>query len=261
MRQMEYAHWFYTDDLIKEMVDLKPVGAGDFFASVLQHLVGLGVHPYYSPARYTDEWQYWQKYCKVGGVAVVRMNPTLNEWEVLMVKNLNQYFSEVSTTWPGGKADMEDTTFWKLATRELLEEVSLDVTNDASKVIAVIEGNRAISFVLPLPFDDPRFATIKKQPAEIHSIVWVPIKSLDLSTVKEPARETRPTDTAVQHPKDDPKDLRMAWEPKENFKRLQQIDFDVKQDALDSWLLRDPRDTPQMTSSTPSTPNPRSPIL
>jgi 8-oxo-dGTP pyrophosphatase MutT (NUDIX family) len=261
MRQMEYAHWFYTDDLIKELADLalKPVSAGDFFAALLQQLVVLGVHPHYSPSRYTDEWQYWQKYCKVGGVAVVRLNPTIQEWEVLMVKNNNQYFSEVSTTWPGGKADMTDTTFWQLASRELREEVSLDVTGDKDKVIAVIEGNRAVSFVLPLPFDDARFTGLKKLPSEIHSILWVPIKSLDLAAVKEPARETRPSDTAALLPKDDPKELRMAWEPKENFRRLQQIDFEVKQEGIDAWLERDPRETPIATSSTPNTPNLRSP--
>jgi 8-oxo-dGTP pyrophosphatase MutT (NUDIX family) len=255
---MEYAHWFFTDNLIVELPDLalKPVAAGDFFAALLHQLVSLGVCPHYSPARYTDEWQYWQKNCKVGGVAIVRLNAAINEWEVLMVKNINNWFSELSTTWPAGKAELEDETFWQLATRELREEVALDVSGDKSKVVAVIEGNRAISFVLPLPFDDARFANLKKQDVEIHSIIWVPIKSLDLSTVKEPARETRVNDSAVIHPKDDPKELRMAWEPKENFKRLQQIEFETKQEGLEAWLDRDPREASPASSTNSGAPTP-----
>lgn len=87
MRQMENAHWFYTDDLVNELssLGLKEVPALEFFAALLQQLVSVAsVVPHYSPARYTDEWQYWQKYCRVGGMTVVRINEETKEYETLV---------------------------------------------------------------------------------------------------------------------------------------------------------------------------------
>lgn len=245
MRQMENAHWYYTDDLISELpaLGLKPVAAGDFFAALMQALVSseAKLNPYYSPQRYTDEWQYWQKYCRVGGMAVVRMNEETKEYETLMVKNLNKWFSELCTTWPGGKAELGDTSFWQLAVREAKEEVGLDLSGDRSKVVAVLEGNRATQVVLVLPHDDSRLSELKKQDTEVHSIVWVPIASLDLATIKDPARETRPNDTGVILPKDDPKDLRMPWEVRELFKKLQSLSFDAPTaEGFDTLLDQDP---------------------
>lgn len=87
MRQMENAHWFYTDDLVNELssLGLKDVAAGEFFAALLQKLVTFAsLNPFFSPARYTDEWQYWQKYCRVGGMTVVRLNEETKEYETLV---------------------------------------------------------------------------------------------------------------------------------------------------------------------------------
>jgi hypothetical protein len=238
---MERAHWHYTDDLSVELKDLglKPVDAKDFFAAMLHQVIPLGVVPYYSPAKYTDEWQHWQKYCRVGGIALVRQEPQSKEWEVLMVKNKNNWFSELSTSWPGGKAELSDATFWDLASREIKKEVSIDVTGDKSKVVAVIEGNRAISFVIPIAYDDPRLSNIAIDEKEIHSYLWVKL-SLDLSKIKEPAKETR--ENVQSLPKEDPADLRMAWEVRENFRKLQLItSFDSPQEGLADFLERDPR--------------------
>lgn len=243
MRQMENAHWYFTDDLPTELpsLGLKPVAAADFFAALLHHLVPLGVNPHYSPQRYTDEWQFWQKYCRVGGIALVRLNASTSSWEVLLAKNINTWFSELSTTWPGGKAELTDTTFWGLASRELKEEVGFEVTDaDKARVVAVIEGTRALSFVIPIAFDDARIATMQKASKEIHSIIWAPVQ-MDMTNVKEPARETRSNGEGVLLTKEDPADLRMPYEFKENFKKLQQINFETKQEGIDAWLDKDPR--------------------
>lgn len=244
MRSMERSHWYYTDDLIVELKEqgLKPVDSRDFFSAMLHALVShAGLVPYYSPAKYTDEWQHWQKYCRVGGIALVRQEPESKEWEVLMVKNKNNWFSELSTSWPGGKAELTDATFWELASRELKEETNIDVSGDKSKVCAVIEGNRAISFVIPIAYDDARLSNIVLEEKEIHSSVWVKL-SLDLSKIKEPAKETRDNSTSVLLPKEDPADLRMAWEVRENFRKLQLLNaFDTPQEGLAEFLERDPR--------------------
>lgn len=259
MRQLEYAHWYYTDDLITEMADfgLKAVSASEFFSAMLHQLQQFGINPYFSPDKYTHEWQYWQKYCRVGSVAVVRLNPQNDGWETLMVKNKNKWFSELSTTWPGGKAELEDVSFWHLAARELKEEVNLDVFADRSRVVAVIEVSRVVTAVLPLPFDDPRFNDLKLQEAEVDSFIWVPL-SLSLPTVKEPAKETRPSDNGTTLPKEDPKDLRMPWEAKEHFKKLQQIHaetkFETKQDNVEEILSRDPRSWNAHSTSAPQSP-------
>jgi len=60
---------------------------------------------------------------------------------------------------------------------------------------------------------------------------------MDLTNVKEPARETRSTDS----PKDDPADLRMSYEFKENFKKLQQVNFETIQEGTEAWIEKDPR--------------------
>lgn len=262
MRQLENAHWHYTDDLSVELahLNLKPVSASDFFAGVLHELSKQGVKPIYSPARYTDEWQYWQKHCRVGTLALVKYED--ERWSVLMVKTLSTWYSEVNTAFVGSKAEVSDTTFWTLACRELKEKVGFEATEeDEKKVVLAIEGPRAITFVLPLAADDARLAALSPKTPDVHSVIWVPIHAIDLTRVKEPARETKsapqtpitsltssaPTTpsapTAPTSPiKEDPEELRMTWEVKENLKKLQLYStFDNKQDGLQDVLKRDPR--------------------
>lgn len=246
MHQAEQAHWYYTDDLPQLLPDLylPPIRNVDFFAALIQSLVvAYNLHPHYSPLRYKDEWQYWQKNCRVGSIALVRQHPETRVWENLLVKNNNPWFYQLNSTWPGGKAELNDVTFWDLACREMKEELSLDVSGDKSRVIGVIEGDRAISFVLPIAYDDPRLSALIEQKKEIHSYFWTPV-DMDIHTVKLPAKEYRDTSTSVQHPKEDPPYICMAWSMKESFKKLQHIDsFETKQDqdAIDQWLERDPR--------------------
>src|SRR6266550_2471933 len=224
MQNMEKAHWYYTDDLIPELHDLnlKPVEECEFYKSLLHVLVKLNVHPYYSPDRYMDEWQYWQKNCRVGSVAIVRQNPYTMQWETLVVKNYNKWFYQLNTTWPGGKADITDTTLWELATRELKEELDLDVTADKAKVVNVIYGQRATSFVLPLAYDDIRLTRLVKQNVEIHSFLWIPL-SPDAIEVRLPTKERRDNTKGVQLVKENPPYLCMAWEMKEAFEKLRKI--------------------------------------
>lgn len=270
MRQMENAHWHYTDDLVGELahLNLKPVSASDFFAGMLHELSKQGVKPTYSPSRYTDEWQYWQKHCRVGTLALAKQDEN-QQWCLLMVKTLSSWYSEVSTAFVGSKAEVNDTTFWGLVTRELKDKLGFDATEeDEKKVSLSIEGPRAVTFVLPLASDDPRLAALTPKSADIHSLIWVPVHATDLTRVKEPARENKSTPSTPSTPaaspansapvtpsssgfipiptspvsKDDPSDLRMTWEVKENFKKLQLYStFENKQDGLQDVLKRDPR--------------------
>lgn len=173
-----------------------------------------------------------------------------------MVKNVNKWFAELSTTWPGGKAELEDTSFWSLAVREMKQEASLDLTGDREKVVAVLEGNRATQVVIVLDHNDSRFSSLKPKENDIHSVFWVPISQLDLTTVKEPAKESRPADpsTGAAPAKEDPKELRMPWEVKELFKKLQGVDFEQRQEGIEFALDLDPRST-LVTQSNPPTPS------
>jgi hypothetical protein len=243
MQQAEKSHWYYTDDLILELADLnlRPIEEGEFYKSLLHELAKSDVQPYYSPSRYTDEWQYWQKNCRVGSVAIVRQNPKTMVWETLLVKNINKWFYQLNTTWPGGKAYITDLTLWDLATRELKEELDLDVVADKAKVVNVIYGQRATSFVLPLPYDDERLTRLVKQDAEVHSFLWVPVSD-DSIEVRLTSKEYRDNTKGVQLVKENPSHLCMAWEMKEAFEKLQKIgSFETKNDEVDLWLDRDPR--------------------
>lgn len=175
-----------------------------------------------------------------------------------MVKNMNKWFAELSTVWPAGKAELEDGSFWNLALREMKNETGLDLTGERSRVVSVLEGNRATQIVVVLDHNDARFATMKPKEGEIHSVFWVPVSQLELTTVKEPAKETRPADpaTGAAPAKEDPKDLRMPWEVKELFKKLQSVDFTQRQEGLEISLDLDPRSTLVTHSqSNPPTPS------
>lgn len=175
-----------------------------------------------------------------------------------MVKNVNKWFAELSTTWPGSKAELEDNSFWALAVREMKVETGLDLSGDRTRVAAVLEGNRATQVVVVLDANDSRFATMKPKDGDIHSIFWVPISQLDLTTVKEPAKETRPADasTGASPAKEDPKEFRMPWEVKELFKKLQSVDLTQRQEGLEISLDLDPRSTlVSHSQSNPPTPS------
>lgn len=244
MSELQKAHWFFLDHLRHEF-GLSTVGEHEFWTSSLYHLAMIGIDPFISPSHYIREWEDWSRYCMVGGAALVRQAPDGN-WEVLMVKCYKSQLAELSSTWAGGKADPTDATLWETCVREVIEEIGLDLTNDRSKVVAVIENRRVFNAVIPLDYDDPRLSSLTMKAFEIHEIVWSPV-SLNIDDIRKPrAIQGRVADDGVARTKENPKELRMPADFQNSYRMLQDLHhrgvFQSKLPNVDEILDQDPKE-------------------
>lgn len=244
MSELQKAHWLFLDHLCKEF-GLAAAGEHEFWTSSLYHLAMIGVDPFYAPRDYIREWEDWSRYCMVGGAALVRQAPN-GAWEVLMVKCYKSQLAELSSTWAGGKADPTDATLWETCVREVEEEIGLDLTNERSKVVAVIENRRVFNAVIPLDYDDPRLSALTMKAFEIHEIVWAPL-SLNIDDIRKPrAVQGRVADDGVAREKENPKELRMPADFQNSFRMLQELHrngvFQNKKSDVDQILNQDPKE-------------------
>lgn len=244
MSELQKAHWYFLDHLRQDF-QLSAIGEHEFWTSCLYGLATMGVDPFYKPMKYISEWEDWSRYCMVGGAALVRQAPN-GEWEVLMVKCYKTHFAELSSTWAGGKADPTDHTLWETCVREVIEEIGLDLTNDRSKVVAVIENRRVFNAVIPMDYNDPRLSSLKMKAFEIHEIVWAPL-SLNIDHIQKPRMlKGRIVDDGVTKTKENPAELRMPGDFQNSFRMLQDLHrdgvFHSKLPNVDDILDQDPKE-------------------
>lgn len=232
MGEVQKAHWYYLDELSKEM-GLESVGEVDFFKSILYRIAMKGVDPYWAPERYVREWEGWTRESMVGGAALLRFHPVSRLWEVLMVKCYKPHLAELSSTWAGGKADPTDPTLWDTCVREVFEEIGLDLTHDRSRVVAVIENRRVFNVVIPLEYDDPRLSHLTAKAVEIQEISWIPV-STNIDLIQVPRRLQGPiVDDGLVRPKINPPEPRMPPDFQNSFRILQSL---LQQDVINHPL-------------------------
>lgn len=221
MSALQKAHWYFLDHLAIEY-HIQPIGEYPFFYSALYQLAKRGIDPFYDPKFYFDEWSFWSQKCMVGGVALVRETPD-HQWEVLMVKCYKKHLAELSTTWPGGKADPTDSCLWDVVVREVLEEVGLDLSQDRSKVVDVVQNRRVFNAVIPIDYQDARLKNMKMKENEIFEMVWAPL-STDINKIRTPKRLEGPiVDNGKTQNKINPPEMRMPADFQQSFRMLQNM--------------------------------------
>lgn len=221
MAALQRSYWHYSDILVPPR-KIQAISEELFYSSLLYYIASLGTDPFHSPSFYTSEWEVWLRFGMVGGATIVRQGP--NGLEVLMVKCYKPQFSELSSTFPGGKADPTDKTLWDVMVREVQEEIQLDISTDRSSVVYVIQNKRVFNAVFVVDYHDERFSKLKMKAFEIKEIAWAPV-FLDLSKIKPPAKlqHVSTFEDGVVRNKSNPKEFRMPRDFQGSYSILQSI--------------------------------------
>lgn len=164
MVNMEQAHWFYEDELVRDM----SVPSMKFPVFVREMKISYNFLPEWSAKDLLDIYEAYKSHIPVRGAII--LNTTMDK--VLLVTNFNGR----AYSFPKGKIN-EDETDEACAIREVLEEVGFDITQmvTSEDYLEIEDGHMRLYIVYGASEDYEYFTHTK---GEIGKIEWVKLDDI-----------------------------------------------------------------------------------